>query len=162
MVLMKTIVSLVPLSCPILIIGFAMAGCAVGKTKKQVEIKTIQAMDLSPSTGPFSHARLVGNLLYTSGQTGIDPHTGQLVDGGFEEQTLQVLKNLDAILYEAGTSWEKVIKATVFITDMGNYSVFNSIYEKHLKNAKPARSTVQVVALPADASIEIELIAVVG
>jgi len=83
----------------------------------------------------------------------------EIVQGGIEEQTRQVLKNLDAVLTEAGASWDTVVKTTVYMTNLGDFGAFNTVYESHLKGAKPARSTVQVAALPKGAVVEIELIA---
>ncbi|MCL1893640.1 MAG: RidA family protein [Holophagaceae bacterium] len=122
-------------------------------------MKTIQTQSAPAAIGPYSQGKVVGNLLYTAGQIPLNPHTMEIVGGGIEEQTSQVLKNLDALLSEAGSSWEKVVKTTVFMTNLGDFATFNSVYEQHLKGAKPARSTVQVAALPRNAMIEIELIA---
>ena len=122
-------------------------------------MKTIQTSDAPAAIGPYSQAKVAGNLLFTAGQIPLDPQTMQIVQGGIEEQTRQVLKNLDAVLAAAGTSWDSVIKTTVFMTDLNDFALFNSIYESHLKNAKPARSTVQVAALPKGAEVEIEIIA---
>lgn len=83
------------------------------------------------------------------------------VNGSIEEQTTRVLQNLDAVLAAAGTSWARVAKTTVFVTDLGDFAALNAVYEKHLGGAKPARSTVQVAALPRGAKVEIELVAAV-
>jgi len=122
-------------------------------------MKTVQTSAAPAAIGPYSQAKVVGNMLFTAGQIPLDPQTMEIVQGGIEEQTRQVLKNLDAVLSEAGASWNSVVKATVFMTNLGDFSAFNSVYELHLKGAKPARSTVQVAALPKGAMIEIELIA---
>jgi 2-iminobutanoate/2-iminopropanoate deaminase len=122
-------------------------------------MKTIQTSAAPAAIGPYSQGRVAGGLLFTAGQIPLDPQTMEMVGGGIEGQTRQVLKNLDAVLAEAGSSWEGVAKATVFLTDLADFAAFNSIYEQHLKGAKPARSTVQVAALPRGASVEIELVA---
>jgi 2-iminobutanoate/2-iminopropanoate deaminase len=124
-------------------------------------MKTIQTPSAPAAIGPYSQAKVVGNMLYTAGQIPLDPETMEVVDGGIEEQTRQVLKNLDAVLDAAGSSWDNVVKTTVFMTNLADFARFNAIYEKHLKNAKPARSTVQVAALPRGVEVEIEIIAVI-
>lgn len=110
--------------------------------------------------GPYNQAVKCGSLLYTSGQIPVNPETGKKVEGGIKEQTIQVLENLKAVLAEAGTSLDNVIKTTVFLQDMGDFAVFNGIYAEYFgeENA-PARSTVQVAALPIGALVEIELVA---
>jgi 2-iminobutanoate/2-iminopropanoate deaminase len=122
-------------------------------------MKTIHTSDAPAAIGPYSQAKVAAGLLFTAGQIPLDPQTMEIVGGGIEEQTKQVLKNLDAVLAEAGASWDSVVKTTVFMIDLGDFAKFNSVYEAHLKGAKPARSTVQVAALPRGAAIEIELTA---
>ena len=115
--------------------------------------------DKAPAAvGPYSQAIKVGNLVYTAGQIGIDPPTGQMREG-LEAQTQQVMANLEAILEAAGASFETVIKTTIFITDMANFGVINGIYGAFFKNAPPARSTVAVAQLPLGALVEIEAVA---
>jgi 2-iminobutanoate/2-iminopropanoate deaminase len=122
------------------------------------------AMDIIATTqapaaiGPYSQAIRFGNLLFTSGQIplGLD---GQVIAGGIEEQTHQVFRNLEAVLSAAGTSFENVIKATVFIKDMNQFAQVNGIYADYFGDHKPARSTVEVARLPKDVLVEIELIA---
>ena len=101
----------------------------------------------------------MGNLLFTSGQIPLVPETMEMVTGSIEAQTLRVLQNLDAVIKEAVTGWDRVVKTTVFLTDMADFGAFNKVYEQHLNGAKPARSTVQVAGLPKGAKVEIELIA---
>lgn len=110
--------------------------------------------------GPYNQAVKCGNLLYTSGQIPVNPETGTKVEGGIKEQTVQVLENLKAVLAGAGASLDHVIKTTVFLQDMGDFAEFNGIYAEYFgeENA-PARSTVQVAALPIGALVEIELVA---
>jgi 2-iminobutanoate/2-iminopropanoate deaminase len=112
--------------------------------------------------GPYSQAIRVGNLVFTAGQIPLEPSTGQVVRGGIAEQTARVLENLKAILEEAGTTLDKVVKSTVFLKDFSDFMAMNAIYGNYLgKNgaAPPARSTVEVSRLPKDVLVEIELVA---
>jgi len=113
--------------------------------------------------GPYNQAVKCGNLLYTSGQIPVNPETGTKVEGGIKEQTVQVLENLKAVLAEAGVTLDHAIKTTVFLQDMGDFAEFNGIYAEYFgeENA-PARSTIQVAALPIGALVEIELVADLG
>jgi 2-iminobutanoate/2-iminopropanoate deaminase len=111
--------------------------------------------------GPYSVAVKVGSLVFTSGQVGLDPATGTLVPGGIAAETRQVLTNLSAILKGALCSLEDVIKTTVFLTDMAEFSRMNEIYATFFSDNFPARSTVQVAALPKGAAVEIEAVATV-
>jgi 2-iminobutanoate/2-iminopropanoate deaminase len=110
--------------------------------------------------GPYNQAVRSGNLLYTSGQIPIDPATGTMVEGNIREQTIQVLENLKCVVEAAGGTLDDTIKTTVFLTDMADFPVLNIIYAEYFgeENA-PARSTVQVAALPKGALVEIELVA---
>jgi 2-iminobutanoate/2-iminopropanoate deaminase len=123
---------------------------------------TISTQSAPAAIGPYSQGITSGNLLFTAGQIPLVPETMTLQDGSIEEQTEQVLKNLDAILTAAGTNWSRVIKTTVFLTDLGDFSAMNAVYEAHIAPAKPARSTVQVAGLPKGAKVEIELVAEVN
>ncbi|MGH9568962.1 MAG: Rid family detoxifying hydrolase, partial [Candidatus Angelobacter sp.] len=98
-------------------------------------------------------------FVFISGQVAFDPTTGTLVEGGIEQQTEQVLKNLSAILQAAGSSWEKVVKTTVFLKNMAEFGQMNEVYGKVCKGAPPARSTVEVARLPRDVAVEIDVIA---
>lgn len=110
--------------------------------------------------GPYNQAVRSGHLLYTSGQIPIDPATGILVPGGIREQTIQVIENLKAVLEEVGCTLNDVIKTTVFLADMADFPEFNVIYAEYFgEDNAPARSTVQVAALPKNSQVEIELIA---
>ena len=114
------------------------------------------------AVGPYSQAVLSQGVVYTSGQLPIDPSKGKFVLGGIEEQTRQSLTNLMEVLNEAGSSNEKVLKTTVFLSDMNNFSKMNKVYEEFFKPGSfPARSAIQVAALPMGALVEIEAIAVV-
>jgi 2-iminobutanoate/2-iminopropanoate deaminase len=119
-------------------------------------MQKITAENSPKAIGPYSHAVRTGNLLITSGQIPIDPSTGSLVADLIEDQTDQVMANLKAILENEGLSLMNVVKTTVFLKDMAEFSQFNSVYEKHFETHKPARSTVQVACLPLDCRIEIE------
>jgi 2-iminobutanoate/2-iminopropanoate deaminase len=112
-----------------------------------------------PANPIFSPAIVAGDLVFTSGQIGIDPKTSQLVEGGFDAQAEQVLRNLAGVLEAAGSDMSQVLKTTVFLADMENYNKMNEIYRRHFKEEPPARSTIQVARLPRDAMIEIEAVA---
>ena len=122
-------------------------------------MQTIATPNAPAAIGPYSQAKIIGNLLFTAGQIPLVPETMEMVTGSIEAQTERVLANLDAVLEAAGTSWDRVAKTTVFLADLADFAAFNAVYEKHLGLAKPARSTVQVAALPRAAKVEIELIA---
>ena len=109
--------------------------------------------------GPYSQAIITGNLLFTAGQIALDPATGQIVAGDVTAQTERVMKNLTAVLESAGTDWSQVVKTTVYLQDMADFPKVNDVYGRMIGDARPARSTVQVAALPRGASVEIELIA---
>jgi len=122
-------------------------------------MKTIHTPNAPAAIGPYVQARTTGNLLFTAGQIPLVPETMEMVTGSIEAQTEQVLKNLSAVLAEAGTGWDRVVKTTVFLTDLAEFGAFNAVYERLLGGAKPARSTVQVAGLPKGAKVEIELVA---
>ena len=122
--------------------------------------KVIIVTEKAPKAiGPYSAAVKTGNLVFTAGQLGIDPESGQFVPGGIEAETLQALMNLKAILEEAGTSLKSVVKTTVFLRDMNDFGVMNVIYGEFFTENYPARSAVQVARLPKDGAIEIEAVA---
>jgi 2-iminobutanoate/2-iminopropanoate deaminase len=139
-----------------LILLFVVIACAssfaVGQTGKRRAVKT------GPPNGLFTPAIVTGDLVFTSGQIGIDSK-GQLAEG-FEGQFQQVFKNLTSVLDASGSSIDHVVKATVFLADMNDYNTLNELYKKQFKGDPPARTTVQVARLPRDAKIEIEMIAV--
>lgn len=116
--------------------------------------------DKAPAAiGPYSQAVRCGDMLYTSGQVGIDPDTGELVEGGFEAQAKQVMTNLEAVLSAAGCTFYDVLKATIYVVDLGNFQILNQLYGDAMGDHRPARSTVQVSALPKGAEVEIDLVA---
>jgi 2-iminobutanoate/2-iminopropanoate deaminase len=111
--------------------------------------------------GPYNQAVLVGNTLYTSGQIALHPETGELVMSSIEEETTQVMENMKAVLEAAGMSFENVVKTTIFISDMENFSKINSVYGKYFDDATaPARETVEVANLPKYVNVEISMIAI--
>ena len=112
-----------------------------------------------PPNGLYTPAIVVGDLVFTSGQIGIDSKTGQLPEG-FEAQFEQVFRNLSAVLEASGSNVDNMVKATVFLADMNDYNTMNDLYRKQFKGDPPARTTVQVARLPRDARIEIEAVAV--
>ena len=112
--------------------------------------------------GPYSQAQKVGNLVYTAGQLGLDPASGNLVSGGIEAETRQVWANLKAVLAAAGSSVERVVKTTVFLTDLSEFAAMNAVYAEVFSGNYPARSTIQVAALPKGGRVEIEVVAIVG
>ena len=114
------------------------------------------------AVGPYSQAVRAGNMLFLSGQIPLDPATGALVQGGFEAETRRVLNNLRAVVEAAGGTMASVVKTTVFMTDLSQFQTMNSIYAEYFGAAPPARSTIQVAALPKGVSIEIEAIAVIS
>ncbi len=125
-------------------------------TKLQLQVI---ATDKAPAAiGPYSQAIKLGGLLFTSGQIPLDA-SGQLVEGGIEEQTHQVFRNLEAVLAAAGAGFQDVVKATVFLKDMNQFATVNGIYSSYFGDHKPARSAVEVARLPKDVFVEIEVIA---
>jgi 2-iminobutanoate/2-iminopropanoate deaminase len=122
-------------------------------------MQTLSTPKAPAAIGPYSQGKILNGLLFTAGQIPLIPETMEMVTGPIEAQTERVLQNLGAILAEAGTDWSRVAKTTVFLTDLADFGAFNAVYERILGAAKPARSTVQVAALPKGAKVEIELIA---
>ena len=124
-------------------------------------MKEIISTENAPGAiGPYSQAIKANGMLFCSGQIPIDPATGEFVEGGVAEQTEQVFKNLSAVLEAGGSGLEGVVKTTVFLADMNDFSAMNEIYGKYFDSNKPARATVQAARLPRDAKVEIECIAV--
>ena len=121
--------------------------------------KVIKTTNAPAAIGPYNQAIQVGNLVYTSGQIPIDPATGNFVEGGIKEQTRQSLLNVKAILEEAGLTMSDVIKTTVFMADMNDFSDMNAVYSEFFPEPYPARSAVAVKTLPKGALVEIEVVA---
>lgn len=122
-------------------------------------IRKISTPNAPSAIGPYSQAVIYENLLFTSGQIPLDPKTMQVVEGGIKEQTLQVMKNIEAILKEANSGFDKVIKTTCFLKNISDFSEFNEVYKKFFVT-KPARSCVAVKELPKDVLVEVEVIAI--
>ena len=121
-------------------------------------MKQVYTEQAPAALGPYSQAYKANGFVFISGQGGIDPAQGALVEGGVEAQTLQAMKNIEAILKEAGTDFSKVVKTTCFLADMGDFAKFNAIYAEYC-TSKPARSCVAVKTLPANFLVEVEVIA---
>ena len=122
--------------------------------------KIIATKNAPAAIGPYSQAVQVGNMLFASGQLGLDPATGQFPEGAVKEQTEQAFKNVKAILAEAGLTMDNVVKTTVFLADMGDFTAMNEVYAAQFEGTFPARSAVAVKTLPKNALVEIEVIAV--
>ena len=122
-------------------------------------MKIIHTPEAPEALGPYSQAVVAGEWVFASGQIPIDPGTGELVDGGIAEQTDRVMKNLAAVLHEAGLSLDRVVKTTVYLADMGSFGAMNEVYGKHFGDHRPARATVEVAALPKNVGVEIDVIA---
>ena len=124
-----------------------------------MSVSTISTGQAPAAIGPYSQAIVAGGFLFTAGQIALDPATGKIVDGGIVEQTQRVFANLGAVLAAAGVTWDRVVKTTVFLADLGDFPTVNEIYAQQVGAARPARSTVEVSSLPRGALVEIELIA---
>lgn len=123
--------------------------------------RTIETPNAPKAIGPYSQGVIAGGLLFTAGQIAIDPATGSIVDGDVAAQTRRVLANLEAILVAAGARWTDVVKTTVFLQDMADFGKVNDVYANALGDARPARSTVQVAALPRGVLVEIDAVVAV-
>lgn len=124
-----------------------------------MEKQIIATTNAPAAIGPYSQAIKAGNMIFTSGQIPLLPN-GELLTGSIQEQTHQVFKNLQAVLAEAGSSLNDVVKATVFIADMNQFGEINEVYAQYFGDHRPARSTVQVARLPKDVGVEIDLVAI--
>jgi endoribonuclease L-PSP, putative len=123
--------------------------------------RAVVQTDQAPTAiGPYSQAMRVGDLVFTAGQVGLDPASGQLVDGGVAAQAERALQNLSAVLAAAGSGLDLITKTTIFLADMADFATVNEVYARHLREPFPARSTVAVRELPKGALVEIEAIAV--
>jgi 2-iminobutanoate/2-iminopropanoate deaminase len=127
-----------------------------------MSLKIVATENAPKAIGPYSQAVIAGNLVYTSGQIPIDPLTGDIVAGGIDLQTRQVLENVRAILEASGSTLKNVIKSTVFIKNMNDFPIINKIYAEYFIEPYPARSCVEVAKLPKDVSIEIEVVAIIN
>jgi 2-iminobutanoate/2-iminopropanoate deaminase len=123
------------------------------------ELKSVHTDGAPAALGPYSQAIVTEGFVFASGQVGMDPVTGEVVEGGVTEQTDRVLTNLRAVLEAAGASMSTVVKATVFLTDMGTFAEMNEVYAKHFGDHRPARAAVEVAGLPKGVDVEIEAVA---
>ena len=123
-------------------------------------MRKIVATTKAPAAiGPYAQANILGNMVFTSGQIPLVPETGEMVSGGIEEQTKQVFANLKAVLEEAGSGLDKIIKTTCFLQNMGDFAAVNEVYGSYFEGEYPSRSAIEVAKLPKGALIEIEVIA---
>ena len=123
--------------------------------------KKITTEKAPSAIGPYSQGIIANGFLYTAGQIPLDPASGKMVEGGIVEQTDRVMQNIQEVLTAAGVGWGEVVKTTVYLNDLANFPTVNDVYGKWLGDARPARSTVQVTALPRGALVEIDAIAAV-
>ena len=121
--------------------------------------KSVKTTEAPEAIGPYSQAIRIGDFLYTSGQISLDPKTMEMITGNIELETEKVLQNIEAILSAEGLNFGHVIKTTVYLTDLSEFTRMNQVYEKFFSNTKPARACVQVAALPKGAKVEIDAIA---
>jgi 2-iminobutanoate/2-iminopropanoate deaminase len=127
-----------------------------------LSVRTIHTDKAPAAIGPYSQATVSGGFLFTAGQIALDPATGEIITGDVVAQTERVMTNLTAVLAQAGASWDRVVKTTVFLQDMADFPKVNEVYARHLGAARPARSTVQVAGLPRGVLVEIDAIVAVG
>jgi 2-iminobutanoate/2-iminopropanoate deaminase len=127
-----------------------------------VSHKTIRTEHAPAAIGPYSQGIVANGFFFTAGQIALDPATGKMVDGDIVAQTERVMQNLTALLDAAGARWADVVKTTVYLSDMGDFPTVNEIYARVVGDARPARSTVQVAALPRGAMVEIDAIVAVS
>jgi 2-iminobutanoate/2-iminopropanoate deaminase len=127
-----------------------------------MSVRYLHTADAPEAIGPYSQATAVGGFLFTSGQIALDPKSMQVVEGDVAAQAELVMKNLTAVLSNAGASWAEVVKTTIFLTDMADFAKVNEVYAAHIGGSRPARSTVAVAGLPRGVRVEIECIAKLG
>jgi len=126
---------------------------------EQRSIEIVNSEQAPRAVGPYSHAVIHGDTMYTSGQIGLDPSQGTLVAGGVEAEARQVMKNLSAVLADAGSSPDKILKVGIYLVDMGDFAAVNALYAEWLGAHRPARSTVAVAQLPLGAKVEMDVVA---
>jgi 2-iminobutanoate/2-iminopropanoate deaminase len=126
------------------------------------EIRTVHTDDAPAAIGPYSQAVVHGELVFTAGQIPLDPRSGEMVEGSIADQTRRVFDNLRAVLEQAGASLSTVLKTTVFLKDMDDFTAMNEVYAEAFGDHRPARSAVQAARLPRDARVEIEAVAMVA
>jgi 2-iminobutanoate/2-iminopropanoate deaminase len=148
----------------LVVAGFLGAGVTrifAGNGRSKIMKKQVQTDKAPKAIGPYSQGIIANGFVFCSGQIPIDPATGELSTGTIEDQTRQVLKNLGAVLEAAGSSYEDVVKTTVFLQDMNDFAKMNGVYAEFFKAPNPARAAVQVARLPRDVKVEIEAVALV-
>ena len=138
-------------------VSLATMSCTLRHTTPTMQ--TVHTDNAPAAIGPYSQAVVANGFVFTAGQVPFDPVSMQLVEGDIAVQTEQVMKNLRAILQQAGADLSTVVKTTVFLKDMNDFAAMNEVYARHFGDHKPARSTVQVARLPRDAGVEIEVVA---
>jgi 2-iminobutanoate/2-iminopropanoate deaminase len=143
-----------------LVLAAGSASCWDSNASETTGRKVIFTPDAPRPIGPYSQGILIGSTLYCSGQIGIDPNTGELVEGGIEAETDQALKNLGAILQAANMDYQDVDMVTIFLKDLNGYSAMNQVYARYFDVAPPARQAVEVARIPADANVEISVVAI--
>ncbi len=141
--------------------AFVAQACSRSGRSEKMK-KPIQTDKAPQAIGPYSQGIVAGDLVFCSGQIAIDPASGELDQGSIEEQTRRVLQNLGAVLEAAGSSYDQVVKATVFLQDMNDFAKMNAVYGEFFKAPFPARAAVQVARLPRDVKVEIEAIALIS
>ena len=124
-----------------------------------MSVRYLHTADAPEAIGPYSQATAVGGFLFTAGQIALDPATMKVIEGDVSAQTEQVMKNLTAVLTNAGCSWAEVAKTTIFLADMADFAKVNDVYARHIGGARPARSTVAAAGLPRGVRVEIDCIA---
>lgn len=139
---------------------FALISAAGQKPVPPSGRTVVIAKDAPPPIGPYSQAIKAGDFVFCAGQTARDPVTNKLIEGDVSAQTDRVLKNISAVLTAAGTDLNHVVKTTVYLKNMGDFNAMNEVYGKYFKDSPPARATVGVAALPVDALVEIEVVAI--
>jgi 2-iminobutanoate/2-iminopropanoate deaminase len=126
-----------------------------------VSVRIVHTENAPAAIGPYSQGIVAGNFLFTAGQIALDPATGQIVQGDVAAQTERVMRNLTAVLEDAGANWSDVVKTTVYLQDMADFPRVNEVYGRVIGDARPARSTVQVAGLPRGVLVEIDAVAIV-
>lgn len=139
---------------------FVLATISCSPAAQPADREVIATENAPAAIGPYSQAVRVGNTLYLAGQIAIDPATGEMVEGGIEPQTKQVLKNIKAVLQTAGFSLDDVVQANVFLANLDHYAKMNKVYASYFRTTQPARAAVEVARLPKDALVEIMVTAV--
>ena len=139
--------------------GMRLADRSINERRKIMKKQPIATQNAPQAIGPYSQAITFGDLIFTSGQLPLDPTTGKMADESIKTATAQVIKNIEAILVEVGSSLDKVLKATVYLKDMNDFAAMNETYAEFFGTNPPARTTIQVAKLPMDVAVEIDVIA---